>query len=487
MKARHALILFLLGTLAVRLWLVWASEPSVQEAYYYLCGERPEAAYFDGPSGTARMTALASTVLGDNWRLIAPLWSLAASLICLWLATTMIGPQSALLAVVWLNLVPAFNIVSVRIGPDLPLLTLCTLGIACLWKALRMAGWVWWVASAGAFAAATLFSYWSVILATILSLFIITENRRHERPTPWIGLVIVWLGIAVVLIPALIWNSWHDWIPMFPSTLTSLLSPKWLAAGPELLNLLLAISPFVAYGAVRAWISATGQFQQSQMSRLAFIAALPFLALALYSVYHGTSASSFFLLALPVLLPLLAAMWRPSQMLTILTTVVAAGLTWPLVQKELAASDGFEDVAEHIRQLEEGLREDVPGGLFLIAGDDGLASAVSYHLRNDIIPPPGHPRVYVRESQAGQSQFAYWPSYENFVEIEKAPNEYFQEQKAANPFIGRYALYVGREQPGQLPQAISGAFSEVQFVRKMLPGKDPLYIYLCLEYQTLPL
>jgi len=487
MKTRNALILFLLGTLAVRLWLVWASEPSVQEAYYFLCGERPEAAYFDGPSGTARMVSLASSVLGDNWRLIAPLWSLAASLVCLWLATAMIGPQSALLAIIWLNLVPAFNIVSLRVGPELPMLTLCTLGIACFWKALRLAGWIWWVAAAGAFATAALFSYWSILLAAILTLFAISESRRHERASPWAGLVIIWLAIALIWVPALIWNSWHAWIPMFPVTLKSLLSPKWVAGSSELLALLLAISPFVAYGAIRAWFASAGQIAQSQMSRLAFISALPFLFLALFSIYHGSPASAFFLLTLPVLLPGLAALWRRSQMLTAVTALVAAGLTWPLAHQALSTSDGFEDVAEHIRQLEEGLRADVPGGLFLIAGDDGLASAVSYHLRHDIIPPDGHPRVYVRESQAGQSQFAFWPSYEAFVSAEKAPNQYFEEQKAVNPFIGRYALYVGREQPGKLPQAISGAFSEVQFVRKMLPGKDPLYIYLCLEYQTLPL
>ena len=56
--------------------------------------------------------------------------------------------------------------------------------------------------------------------------------------------------------------------------------------------------------------------------------------------------------------------------------------------------------------------------------------------------------------------------------------------EVVNPFVGRNAIYVGRD----LPQTVKGAFQEVQPLRKILPaGGQELTVYLCLGYQTLPL
>ena len=69
-------------------------------------------------------------------------------------------------------------------------------------------------------------------------------------------------------------------------------------------------------------------------------------------------------------------------------------------------------------------------------------------------------------------------------------DDYFTEQRAENPFLGRSALYVTRERAEELPQSIRAAFDSVVLFRE-LPGAGgdprPLYIYLCLVYQTLPL
>jgi hypothetical protein len=92
--------------------------------------------------------------------------------------------------------------------------------------------------------------------------------------------------------------------------------------------------------------------------------------------------------------------------------------------------------------------------------------------------------VFVHESPALTSQFGIWPSYADFIETDQPANEFFTEQKGINPFIGRNALYLG----SSLPQTIKGAFAEVQPVRRLkLPDGTPLTIFLCLDYQTLPL
>ena len=128
--------------------------------------------------------------------------------------------------------------------------------------------------------------------------------------------------------------------------------------------------------------------------------------------------------------------------------------------------------------------------LFLIAENEKLASALGYHLRDALVAPAGHPTVYVRESQDVSNQFALWPTYGDFMETDRVVDEYFTEQHAENPFLGRSALYLTHERDAELPQSIRGAFDSVVLFRE-LPGTEadtrPLYIYLCLVYQTLPL
>lgn len=145
------------------------------------------------------------------------------------------------------------------------------------------------------------------------------------------------------------------------------------------------------------------------------------------------------------------------------------------------------EAAQALMVLEERLRAGLPEGLFFIAADARLASALDYFLRQTVIPIEGHPRVYTPESAVPVSQFDFWPSYSEFREVEKAPDELFTEQMGENPFHGHAAFYISRESIHELPQAIRGAFAEVQQVQEVKLGRDRLYIYLCLDYQSLPL
>jgi hypothetical protein len=122
------------------------------------------------------------------------------------------------------------------------------------------------------------------------------------------------------------------------------------------------------------------------------------------------------------------------------------------------------------------------GGGFLITEDADLASLLAIYFKP--AAPSEYPSVFVPESPALTSQFGIWPSYGNFVESDMVADEFFTEQKGYNPFIGRHALYMGTE----LPQTVKGAFSEVKPLRGIkLPDGRRMVIYLCLDYQTLPL
>ena len=130
--------------------------------------------------------------------------------------------------------------------------------------------------------------------------------------------------------------------------------------------------------------------------------------------------------------------------------------------------------------------------LFLIAENAPLAAALALALPDATPAAPGHPPVYTSESPAARSQFDLWPRYDQFVEaerIEVAPGiDPFTEQEGANPFVGRSALYITTQEPGDLPQAITAAFAGVQPLGEITaPDGRTLRVYLCSDYQTMPL
>jgi hypothetical protein len=136
-------------------------------------------------------------------------------------------------------------------------------------------------------------------------------------------------------------------------------------------------------------------------------------------------------------------------------------------------------VAELVRDSARDLPA-AEGGGFFIAEDQNLAAVLGYYLPGEGTYPP----VFVPESPDLSSQFSLWPSYADFVESDRVADEYFQEQKGVNPFIGRNAIFLGYD----LPQTIKGAFLDVRPLRKICtPDGRELTIFLCLGYQTLPL
>src|SRR5438445_11830129 len=58
--------------------------------------------------------------------------------------------------------------------------------------------------------------------------------------------------------------------------------------------------------------------------------------------------------------------------------------------------------------------------LFLIADARDRASEISFYLRDKSVEGPGHPPVYIPESQDMVNQFSFWPRYDEFVELNPA-------------------------------------------------------------------
>jgi hypothetical protein len=133
--------------------------------------------------------------------------------------------------------------------------------------------------------------------------------------------------------------------------------------------------------------------------------------------------------------------------------------------------------------------------LFLIADERHRASEISFYLKDKRVEGPGHPPVYLIESQDLVNEFSFWPRYDQFVEGPSNPNQpsedAFTEQKGENPFVGRSALLIrnfGKNPPHNIRAAFEST-EPVGTIELRRFGKHVRYwqVFLCRHYRTLPL
>ena len=134
--------------------------------------------------------------------------------------------------------------------------------------------------------------------------------------------------------------------------------------------------------------------------------------------------------------------------------------------------------------------------VFLIADERDRASELAFYLPDRRVEGPGHPPVYIPESQDMVNQFSFWPRYDEFVPLPpntvRDPNEIYTEEQGVNLFVGRTALYLQLGDKGGPPRSISGGFDhteriatiEVRSAGRLLRR---LHVYACYDYRTLPL
>jgi hypothetical protein len=235
--------------------------------------------------------------------------------------------------------------------------------------------------------------------------------------------------------------------------------------------------------------------REARTSRQAKFLALPAVLaalIALYLVLRDEPASAAGLVAAALALPLLAHLPVPPLLFAAVWLSAAAWAAVTLASQRPAAPSITPAVVREIESLRAAQTDGSSAPVFLIARDAALASALALHLPDTSFVAPGHPPVYVVESPHADSQYALWPRYDQFVEAPKpaedeAPDP-FTEQDGANPFIGRSAIYISAQTPDQLPQAVTAAFAAHRLLAEITaPSGEILRIYLCQNYETLPL
>ncbi len=481
----RTVFVFLLVVAALRCGWVAMQAPAPQEAYYFMCSERLAPAFFDGPPGTAVLVgALDRAGLPplDAARFAWPVLALAAGLLAWALAQAVYDDAVAAWAAVLLNALPGFNLEAVTVGPAMPALALVLAGS---WAA-RMA-WdgrrIFWAAAGACFALAVVFRYEALLVPAGL-LAAALASPRHRTPRDLAGLATIGFLVAIALCGPAVWNASLEWIPVAGGTLRTAWSLRPSGCARQLWAFLSAFS--IPAGLV-VLAGLVAMVRDSRLhGRPRFLLALcgPAWLWWLYCALRGEDAGTAALLGTVPVLVFVAAWcrqwaWAPAAAAALVVIALASsGATlwsasqeraqWPTLAREFQSAAG---------EIPAGDKEG-----FFIAEDPDLAAVLGFYLgrgRNSAAPP-----VFIPESPDLASQFGIWPTYADFIESTQVVDEYFTEQKGINPFVGRSALFIGTE----LPQTIDGAFASVAPLRRIrLPDGREFTIFLCLDYQTLPL
>lgn len=475
MKTKFLFVVLLAAT-ACRAGWVWMHEAAPSEAYFWMCSQRLAPGFFDGPAGTALLVR----AFGDSFGAARLFWPVLAFL-CSWAAWIFVrriyDGATAGRAVILLNALPVFNSAAVHVGPLLPALisVLTALVFARLaWEGRR---WAWGLS--GLFFGVGLLFRYEVALVPVGLCAALIASRRHRRDMA--GLAAIVIPCALALWPSLAWNAALEWIPIAGGTWKS----AWEFKPVSFLNGLAAFSGAISILVAAVFFAGMVPLARSARvhARALFLlaASVPAWVWCLHLLLHGDDAVTPAVLAfLPLFAFLIASFsgrpaWRFGWAVLIVLALATGGL--PLFGSH---GPGWNAIAEELRAAARDLPASEQGGFF-IAEDPDLAAVLGYHVGGGT---GACPPVFIPESPDLSSQFGLWPSYADFVESDKVTDEYFTEQKGVNPYVGRNAVYIGRE----LPQTIKGAFTEVVPCKTVPgPGGKDLHVFLCLGYETLPL
>ncbi|MBA3543992.1 MAG: hypothetical protein H0T83_06095, partial [Chthoniobacterales bacterium] len=119
-----------------------------------------------------------------------------------------------------------------------------------------------------------------------------------------------------------------------------------------------------------------------------------------------------------------------------------------------------------------------------------------FYLPDKRVEGPGHPPVYIPESQDMVNQFSFWPRYDEFVprppNTTGEPNEVYTEEEGVNLFTGRTALYLQIGKKERAPRNIRAAFDRTELIDTIEVGTGgrvlrEVQVYACYDYRTMPL
>lgn len=516
MKPRHWLFLFLAAVTAVRFWCLGQIELTPGEAYHTLWSQHPDWCYYDKGPVVAMAIRAGTELFGINEfgvRFFSPLLVLGTSLLLYVLARRLYGETVAAWTVAALNVLPSFQSGGVTMTTGAISVFFWTAAILVFWFAIeRGPGFNFYWPAAGLFTGAAFLTDYTgaVALASMCLVLASTGKLRREFARP--GIWILLFFFIPFTIPVFLWNVRHEWI-----TLLSWRG-QFGAAGIHLSATLkfiadcaLGCSPLIFAGiiiaAVRGFKKARSQFKP----RFLLLLALPLIGLEIFlsagksaSVNSSMPAFAGLLILSSALLCEATGASKLEKLFAMIALCTGLGhsiymtgslLNQPESGQQSGAIRQWKTIAAEIGALRGKFERDSGKPVFLIGSDDRVASILSFYLPDKRLEGPGHPPVYIPESQMIENQFSYWPRYDEYVAAPKEAqhsDSYYTEEDGVNPFMGRTAFFISDQESGELPTSISNSFEKTEPVARWTmdrSGREPggIRVFVCYNYRGLPL
>jgi hypothetical protein len=525
MSTTRAVWFFIIALTAIRLSMLTTTDLEFDEAHYWMWSERLAPAYFSKGPGIAFAMHASTALFGANEfgvRFFSPVLAAGTSLLLFYFARRLFNATAGWWAVVALNVTPIFNIGAFLMTIDSLSVFFWVAAMFTFWLAVEKSPrFSWhWLLTGLLIGLGFLCKYTNAFeLISILLVVALAPRLRQEFRRPGLYLL---LGVfALCTVPPITWNAQHAWI-----TLTHLRSRGGVEQGfgfhpGEVIKFLgehfLAYSPFLflalALGVIGSWRRVNQQFKVLFLMWFGLPVFVFYLLLSINKSaapnWDGLAFFGFGLLAIYF-------WWERLEASLILRLCAGAALLMGLVMSivalntDLLRTAGFElwrsDPSNRMRGWKSATRavEEIRGDLeaklgeklFLIADARDRASEISFYLRDKRTEGPGHPPVYITESQDLLNQFSFWPRYDEFVEIKpgmpRPDGEVYTEENGINPFVGRDALFIREGENEHVPHNIRVAFQStepVATVEVWRYGKllRTWQVFLCRNYRTLPL
>jgi hypothetical protein len=523
MSKTRAVWFFIAALTLIRLSMLGSTDLEFDEAHYWMWSERLAPGYFSKGPGIAFAIRASTAIFGATEfgvRFWSPILAAGTSLLLFYFGRRLFSENVGFWTVIAFNVTPIFNVGTLVITTDSLSIFFWMAAMFTFWLAVEKSPQVsfYWPLT-GLLIGLGFLSRWINALEIVCVLLVLAFAPRLRQEFKRPGLYWLLGCFVICTIPPIVWNAQHAWITLLHLRTRGGLTDDVGFRPLEPLKFLgqhfLFYSPLLfaalVWGVIGSWRRVNQQFKVLFL----FWFGLPVFAFyLLLSTNKGATPNwdavsflSFGLLAVHYWNERIQI--RGVTMFARAAVILGFAISLIALDTDLLRSAGFrfwrsdpsdrlrgwKSMTAEVERIRNDLETKLGEKLFLIADERHRASEISFYLRDKRVEGPGHPPVYLVESQDLINQFSFWPRYDQFVDAParpgQSPDETLTEQKGENPFMGRSALLI-RNYGKNPPHNIRAAFESTEAVGTIELkrfGQHARYwqVFLCRHYRTLPL
>jgi len=461
MTSRRLLFL-LLGLLTLlRLVYIGLVELSPDEMYYTMWSQHPDISYYSKGPGIAATIWLSTHLFGvteHGVRFFSPLLALGTSLLAYFFARRLYDETVAVWMVLTLNVIPMFQVGALIMTIDPLMIFLWMAALYAFWIALEKGpGYNHWWALTGALIGLGFLCKWINAMEILSIVLFLAITRKHRKELGRRGFWVMIAVFVIFTIPPIVWNAQHDWITLHHLTARGGLNKAFHFNPKAFLTFLggqLGVySPLIYLGLLAslpwAWKRARNQFKP----RFLLCFALPVLALYFFLAVKDPGEPNWTAPGILSLGFLAVAMWRDlaaekrwARLYAVAGMAVGfgmaifaldsdlvreAGLALPYELDPSARLRGWKTSAEAVETFRKKFEAESGKPVFLIGNKYQTAASLGFYLHEPRLEGPGHPPVYIPESQNMENEFSFWHRYDEFTELSDVARDYLKSNEAS--------------------------------------------------------